>query len=84
MQADIVQNIIDVKNKIIAACETIKKPPNQVTLVAVSKKKDIQMIKIAMRNGIYNFGENYAQELQSISYKSKKYNLALHWSNSIK
>ncbi len=79
MQADIVQNIIDVKNKIIAACETIKKPPNQVTLVAVSKKKDIQMIKIAMRNGIYNFGENYAQELQEKASAINQKNIIWHF-----
>ena len=42
----------------------IKKDPNEITLIAVSKKKDTQMIEVAIENGIYNFGENYAQELQ--------------------
>jgi uncharacterized pyridoxal phosphate-containing UPF0001 family protein len=40
MQAEIGQNILTVKNKIYAACEAIKKDHNEITLIAVSKKKD--------------------------------------------
>ena len=67
MQAEIGQNILIVKNKIYAACEAIKKDHNEITLIAVSKKKDISMIEGAIENGIYNFGENYAQEMKEKS-----------------
>ena len=39
MQTEIGQNILTVKNKIYAACEAIKKDHNEITLIAVSKKK---------------------------------------------
>ena len=58
MQAKIDQNIISIKNRINAACEAIRKNPDEVTLIAVSKKKDIEMIKAAIKNGVCNFGEN--------------------------
>ena len=57
MQAEIGKNIISVKNKINAACKVIKKDPKEITLIAVSKKKDIQMIKAAKENDKNNFGE---------------------------
>ena len=72
MQAKIDQNIISIKNRINAACEAIKKNPDEVTLIAVSKKKDIKMIKAAIKNGVCNFGENYAQELQEKHHLSTK------------
>jgi PLP dependent protein len=37
--------------------------PKEVTLVAVSKTKPVEMIKEAYEAGQRNFGENYAQEL---------------------
>ena len=39
MQAEIGQNILAVKSKINDACEAIKKDHNEITLIAVSKKK---------------------------------------------
>tara|TARA_B100001063_G_scaffold65758_1_gene59737 strand:- start:5159 stop:5845 length:687 start_codon:yes stop_codon:yes gene_type:complete len=79
MQAEIKQNIINIKNKINAACRAIKKDPKEVTLIAVSKKKGIQMIEEASRNGICNFGENYAQELQEKVLGIKSDNLIWHF-----
>ena len=37
------------------------------TLIAVSKKKSHELIEIAFQNGVNNFGENYAQELEEKS-----------------
>ena len=79
MQAEIGQNILTVKNKIYAACEAIKKDHNEITLIAVSKKKDISMIEGAIENGIYNFGENYAQELQEKASIIRKKNIIWHF-----
>jgi|TARA_B100001540_G_scaffold304934_1_gene315241 pyridoxal phosphate enzyme (YggS family) len=79
MQAEIGQNILTVKNKIYAACEAIKKDHNEITLIAVSKKKDISMIEGAIENGVYNFGENYAQELQEKASIIRKNNIIWHF-----
>jgi hypothetical protein len=37
--------------------------PSQVTLVAVSKTKPVEMVQEAYACGIHDFGENYVQEL---------------------
>ena len=37
---------------------------NIKNIIAVSKKKSFEDIKIAHSNGLKNFGENYAQELE--------------------
>ena len=79
MQAKIDQNIIIIKNIINAACEAIKKNPDEVTLIAVSKKKDIKMIKAAINNGVCNFGENYAQELQEKASLINQKNIIWHF-----
>ena len=79
MQAKIDQNIISIKNRINAACEAIKKNPDEVTLIAVSKKKDIKMIKAAIKNGVCDFGENYAQELQEKTSLINQKNIIWHF-----
>ena len=47
------ENLADIKSEI----------PREVTLVAVSKTKPIELIKEAYEAGQRDFGENYAQEL---------------------
>jgi len=79
MQAEIRQNIINIENKIDAACHSIKKNPKEVTLIAVSKRKNIHMIEEALKNGVYNFGENYAQELQEKASGIKSDNVIWHF-----
>ena len=79
MQTNIDQNIKDIRNKIKLACEAINKSPDEVTLIAVSKKKDHFMIESALENGIYNFGENYAQELQEKVSKIHSDNIIWHF-----
>lgn len=51
MQTNIDQNIKDIRNKIKLACEAINKSPDEVTLIAVSKKKDHFMIESALEMG---------------------------------
>ena len=55
MQAEIGKNIITVKNKINAACEAIKKDHNEITLIAVSKKKDISNDRRSYRKRYIQF-----------------------------
>ena len=63
MQTEIIKNIEKIKERINSACSKGDIEPRNLTLVAVSKKKSHELIEIALQNGIYNFGENYAQEL---------------------
>ena len=79
MQTEIKQNIKNIQNKINLACASIDKDPNEITLIAVSKKKDILMIEDALKNGVNNFGENYAQELQEKALNIKADNIIWHY-----
>tara|TARA_B100001094_G_C18190736_1_gene807001 strand:+ start:1760 stop:2446 length:687 start_codon:yes stop_codon:yes gene_type:complete len=79
MQTEITQNIISIKNKINIASKNINKDPNEITLIAVSKKKNILMIEEAFKFGINNFGENYAQELQEKAQNITSDNLIWHF-----
>ncbi len=63
MQTEIVKNINELRRRIDTACVLGNVNPDNLTLVAVSKKKSHELINIALENGIYDFGENYAQEL---------------------
>ena len=74
MQKELIKNIKNIKEKIDLACSKKKIKSKNLTLIAVSKKKSHELIKIVLENGIYNFGENYAQELmkKSMLINSKK------------
>ena len=52
-----------VRERIARACEAAGRDPEEVTLVAVSKRHPASAIVEAMRAGQRVFGENYAQEL---------------------
>tara|TARA_B100000945_G_scaffold126220_1_gene100423 strand:- start:359 stop:1045 length:687 start_codon:yes stop_codon:yes gene_type:complete len=89
MQTEIVNNINEIRKKIDAACMLGNVDPNNLTLIAVSKKKSHELINIALENGVYNFGENYAQELIEKSKLIKSNQIIWHYigpiqSNKIK
>lgn len=56
-------NIKDIENKIVAACERVGRDPSEVTLIAVSKTKPASLIVEAYDCGMVHFGENKVQEL---------------------
>ena len=56
-------NLSVVRQKIIAACERVNRDPSEVTLVAVSKTKPIELIEQAIESSQQDFGENKVQEL---------------------
>ena len=56
------ENLIKVQQKIDEACERSGRDPKEVTLIAVSKTKPIEMIEEAIDAGKTQFGENKAQE----------------------
>lgn len=56
-------NLFDVQNKIIAACERANRDPKEVTLIAVSKTKPVSMLQEIYNCNHNVFGENKVQEL---------------------
>ena len=73
MQKELRSKIKSIQLRIDEASKKILKESNEISLIAVSKKKSIEHIKYAYEIGIRNFGENYAQELEEkvkqLSYK---------------
>ena len=67
MQRELIEKIKQINDEISEASSLINKSRNDITLIAVSKKKSHELIKIAFQNGVNNFGENYAQELEEKS-----------------
>ncbi len=59
------ERIATVKERIRRAAERAKRSPDDVRLVAVSKRHPAEAVKEAYRLGLRAFGENYAQELVS-------------------
>ena len=57
------ENLETVKKNIAAACEKAGRDPGEVTLIAVSKTKPVEMLKEAYDAGVRDFGENRVQEL---------------------
>lgn len=59
----VAENLKNVEKKIEEACQKSGRKRDEVTLIAVSKTKPIEMIMEAYNEGIRDFGENYVQEL---------------------
>ena len=67
MRTEINTNIDAINNRINTACAVNNRNAQDITLVAVSKRKNNELIKFALDHGIKNFGENYAQEMKEKS-----------------
>ena len=72
------ENLIKVQQKIDEACERSGRDPKEVTLIAVSKTKPIEMIEEAIDAGKTQFGENKAQEMKE-KYEALPKNLEWHF-----
>lgn len=57
------ENLEAVDRKISEACERVKRDRKEVTLIAVSKTKPVEMLQEAYDAGARDFGENKVQEL---------------------
>lgn len=57
------ENIREVRNKIVKACERSGRDTSQVSLIAVSKTKPLEMLREAYEAGERDFGENKVQEI---------------------
>ena len=58
------ENLVQVRENIVRACERVGRNPDEVLLVAVSKTKPVSMLKEAFDAGCRDFGENKVQEIQ--------------------
>ena len=76
MQKELEANINSLNFKISEASKTVSKNLNDIFLIAVSKKKSIEHIRIIKELGINNFGENYAQELED---KAINFDSNINW-----
>lgn len=56
-------NLKNVENNIITACEKAGRRRDEVTLIAVSKTKPVEMLTEIYEAGILDFGENKVQEM---------------------
>lgn len=63
METSIKENIAVVESIIAEECKKAGRPVDEVTLIAVSKTKPVEMIREAYEYGCRDFGENKVQEL---------------------
>jgi len=59
---DIETNIEVVRERIASACQRVGRSPDEITIVAVTKKVEPPAIATAFKLGIRHFGENRVQE----------------------
>ena len=59
----ITENLKDVEARVCAACERCGRKREDVTLIAVSKTKPVEMLQEIYDQNIRNFGENKVQEM---------------------
>ena len=59
----IVENLNSIEERISAACKRAGRDRSEVTLIAVSKTKPVEMLEEVYDTGIRYFGENKVQEL---------------------
>ena len=57
------ENLEEVEEKIAKACERAGRAREEVTLIAVSKTKPVEMLQEIYDEGIRDFGENKVQEI---------------------
>jgi pyridoxal phosphate enzyme (YggS family) len=63
MMPDIKSNLALVRGRIDDACRASSREPGEVTLVAVSKRQDLDLVKLAIAAGQVDFGENQVQAM---------------------
>ncbi len=63
IEKDIQLNLQEIEENIIKSCERASRDRREVTLIAVSKTKPIEMLEAVYDTNIREFGENKVQEL---------------------
>lgn len=62
MSTTIQQNLLEVSQHIATSANLCDRDPKDITLIAVSKTKPVNLIELAIKAGQRKFGENYVQE----------------------
>lgn len=62
-KVNLCENLKSVEENIAAACQRAGRDRSEVTLIAVSKTKPVEMLQEVYEQGIREFGENKVQEL---------------------
>lgn len=70
------ENLHEVQERIIRACQKVGRDPKEITLIAVSKTKPVEMLHEVYQAGIREFGENKVQELTA---KEETMPTDIHW-----
>ncbi len=71
------ENLAHVRARIVEAAQRVGRDPAEVTLVAVSKTKPLELVEMAYNLGVTDFGENRVQEaLPKIEHFHPQ---GLHW-----
>lgn len=78
------QNLLNIKKRILSACKKFGKDEKKIILVAVSKKKSINLIKEAIDCNQFIFAESYVQEgIKKVQYFSDYKKLSWHFIGQI-
>ena len=77
VMSTIAENIANVRERIRRAAEAAGRPPEAITLLAVSKTRPASAIRDAWAAGLKDIGENYLQE--ALDKMAELSDLPLHW-----
>lgn len=61
-QEELAANLADVRTHIAQAARVAGRNPHEITLVAVSKTRSVELVKMVYHLGVTDFGENRVQE----------------------
>ena len=83
------ENLTNLKKEIKEICEKVRRTPESITLVGVTKTRSIPEIKELVESGVEDIGENKAQELEEKYPDLKEMKTEIHFigrlqSNKIK
>jgi len=62
LREEIQTRLTEIKKRIVHACKASGRDPNEVQILAISKRQPIEVIQAAHNVGILSFGESYVQE----------------------
>lgn len=60
----LIDQYLNVKKNVENACKKVGRDPREVTIIAVSKTKPLEMVEELRKNKVMDFGENKVQELK--------------------
>ena len=64
-------NIVDIRRRISSLCSVLRREPFAITLVCVTKGRDISKIREVIDSGVFDIGENRVQEAL-LKYSDKR------------